>query len=205
MYSSLLEITVFHIFFLILVECMHIFYFCESFCFDFHSFFPTWIIPPNSTLMLHPCWWYTSQHFTLLIIQNYSGHLFIPWLLQCVSCYSQLQAWAAIIPAGTPRSHPVHVTTVLIGLPPTLSCKSPCHPYVYNIPILPICLVIIYCLTLNRQYDSLMHQEVFIHWHIVMSEKTWIYSSTAVRTPHLKLQINLWQSLKPVIVYWCTW
>jgi hypothetical protein len=42
---------------------------------------------------------------------------------------------------------------------------------VYNIPMLPMCLVM-YCLTLNRHYDSLMHQEVFIHWHIVMSEKT---------------------------------
>lgn len=33
-------------------------------------------------------------------------HLFIPWILQCISCYSQLQTWAAVIPAGTPG--PIH-------------------------------------------------------------------------------------------------
>jgi hypothetical protein len=178
------------------------FYFCELFCFVFHSFPPTRFIPPDSTLMLHPCWWWhiSALHSVDSPKLRFS-HLFVPWLLQCISCYSQLQAWAAIIPAGTPRSHPVQVTTVPIRLPPTLSSQYPRHPYVYNIPFIPICLLIIYYLTLSRHYEPLMGQEVFIHWHTVTSQKTWIYSSTAVRTSYLKLQINLWQSLKPVIVY----
>jgi hypothetical protein len=60
-----------------------------------------------SLLMIHISALHSVDNPELLF-----SHLFIPWILQCISCYSQLQAWAAL------RSHPVHVTTVRLDRHP---------------------------------------------------------------------------------------